>query len=136
MQVLAPDCRISAICVGTAEYAALESLGHAMARVLLSLGEPVLLLSSSDMTHYESSDSAARKDRLAINRILEVDPAGLYDTVIENGISMCGFAPAVSVLTACVDLGASVGRLIEYTNSGETSGDFQQVVAYAGMVVL
>ena len=136
LQALQPDCRISAICIGTSEYAALESLGHAMARVVRSLEEPVLLLASSDMTHYESADTAARKDRLAIGRVLEIDPHGLYETIIEKNISMCGFAPTVSVLTACLDLGASEGRLLEYTNSGEASGDYQHVVAYAGMVIL
>lgn len=136
LQMLRPDCRISAICVGTTSYASLESLGHAMAQVVLSVEEPVLLLSSSDMTHYESAEEAAGKDRLAIERIVELDPAGLYRTVNEKGISMCGFAPTVSVLTACLELGATKGRLIEYTNSGEASGDFSQVVAYAGLVVL
>jgi AmmeMemoRadiSam system protein B len=135
LQMLQPDCRISAICIGTSDYAALQSLGNALARVIQSMDEPVLLLSSSDMTHYESSDSAARKDQLAINRIMEVDPPGLYRTVIEKGISMCGFAPTVSVLIACLQMGASAGRLIEYTHSGIASGDYRRVVAYAGMAI-
>jgi len=135
LQVLRPDCTISAICVGTAQQEALQSLGRAMAEAARTAGEPVLLLSSSDMTHYESAESAAVKDRLAIDRILEIDAPGLYRTVVENDISMCGFAPTVSVLTACAETGATSGRLIEYTNSGVESGDFQQVVAYAGIVI-
>jgi MEMO1 family protein len=48
---------------------------------------------------------------------------------------MCGFAPAVAMLTACKDLGASGGRLIRYSTSGDVSGDFDRVVGYAGIVV-
>jgi AmmeMemoRadiSam system protein B len=136
LQTLEPDCRISAICIGTAEYTVLESLGHAMATVVRSLEEPVLLLASSDMTHYESAEAAALQDTMAIDRMKDVDPQGLYRTVLEKNISMCGFAPTVSALTACLDLGASEGRLIQYTNSGEASGDYRQVVAYAGLVIL
>jgi AmmeMemoRadiSam system protein B len=135
IRMLQPDCRISAVCLGTAEYETLESLGHAMAEAVRSLNEPVLLLSSSDMTHYESADSAARKDKLAIDCILRIDPHGLYKTIVENNISMCGFAPTVSILTACLDLGSSDGHLIDYTNSGGASGDFSSVVAYAGIII-
>jgi len=136
IQMIQPDCSISAICIGTAKYDALQSLGRAMAEIVRSAEEPVLLLSSSDMTHYESAESAATKDRLAIDHILKIDASGLYRTVLENNISMCGFAPTVSVLTACLEIGATAGRLIEYTNSGEKSGDFHQVVAYAGIVLV
>ena len=135
IQVLQPDFRFSAICVRSIDYAALEALGHAMARAIRSLREPVLLVASSDMTHYETAEEASRQDKLAIDRILAVDPGGLYKTVIEKDITMCGFAPAAAVLVACRDLGASAGRLIRYTNSGEASGDYRRVVAYAGIAV-
>jgi hypothetical protein len=135
LQVLHPDFEFSAICVGTADYASLESLGHAMANVIRSTREPVLLVASSDMTHYETADAAAKQDQFAIDRILAIDPRGLYEAVIEKDISMCGFAPMVAVLIACSDLGATSGRLIQYTNSGEASGDFRRVVAYAGIAV-
>jgi AmmeMemoRadiSam system protein B len=135
LQVLQPDFRFSAICIRTADYSMLEALGHGMARVLNSLEEPVLLVSSSDMTHYETVDDAARQDRFAIDKILAVDPKGLYQTVIEKDISMCGFAPTVAVLEACKHLGASGGRLIRYTHSGVESGDYSRVVAYAGIAI-
>ena len=135
LQMIQPDCRISAICIGTADYASLEALGHGLAKAIRSTDSPVLLLASSDMTHYESAETAARKDKLAIDRILEMDPRGLYRTVMENNITMCGFAPAISVLIACLDMEASTARLIDYTNSGEASGDYRQVVAYPGIAI-
>jgi AmmeMemoRadiSam system protein B len=133
IQVLQPDFRFSAICVKTIDYSMLETLGHAMARVIRSMQEPVLLVASSDMTHYEAAEDASRQDQFAIDRMLAIDPRGLYQIVMEKDISMCGFAPAVAVLVACSDMGASAGRLIRYTNSGATSGDYNRVVAYAGI---
>jgi len=136
LQVLQPDFSISAICIRAIDYAMLEELGHAMARTIDSLQEPVLMVASSDMTHYESAEDASRQDQFAIDQILSLDPAGLHRVVMERSISMCGFAGAVAALIACRDLGASGARLIRYTNSGVASGDYGQVVAYAGMAVI
>lgn len=135
LQVLQPDFHFSAVCVRTEDYASLEDLGHAMARTIKSLGEPVLLVASSDMTHYQTAEDAARQDRFAIDRMLAVDPEGLYRVVIERDISMCGFAPTVAILIACRDMGASSGELIRYTNSGEAGGDYYRVVGYAGIAI-
>lgn len=135
LQSLADAPRFTAICVGTADYASLETLGHALARVIKSTPEPVLLIASSDMSHYESADVASRKDRLAIDKVVEVDPQGLYQTIFDKDVSMCGFAPTVALLTACRDLGASGGQLIRYANSGDVSGEYGRVVGYAGIAV-
>jgi hypothetical protein len=126
----------SAICVGTADYTQLESLGHAIARVIRAESESILIVCSSDMNHFESAEVAAVKDRLAIERLLALDPRGLFSVVREKNISMCGFAPAVAALTAGLDLGASAGKLVRYSNSGEISGDFESVVGYAGLAVV
>jgi AmmeMemoRadiSam system protein B len=136
LQVLQPDFRFSAICIRTIDYSAIEALGHALARVIRTLEEAVLLVASSDMTHYESAEDASRQDQFAIDRILAVDPGGLYQVVRQKDISMCGFAPTAAVLVACRDLGAFAGRLIRYTNSGAASGDYNRVVAYAGMAIV
>ncbi len=135
LQALAPAFRFSAICVGTARYSSLASLGHGLAKAIQSASGPVLLIASSDMTHYEPAETAAGQDRFAIDRVLAIDPEGLYRVVLEKDISMCGFAPTVAILIACRDLGATTGRLIDYTNSGEASGDYNRVVAYAGMAI-
>ena len=135
IQILQPDFHFSAIILRTINYASLESLGRAMARVIRSMKEPVLLVASSDMTHYESAEDAAQQDQFAIDKILSLDSSGLHQVVMEKDISMCGFAPTVAALTACNDLGASTGKLIRYTNSGEASGDYFRVVAYAGIVI-
>jgi AmmeMemoRadiSam system protein B len=136
LQAQVEGMSFSAICVGSHDLGSLLALGRAMGRVVQASGEPLLMVASSDMTHYESAEVATRKDRLAIDRVLSVDPEGLYRTVLEEDISMCGFSPAVAVLVACRDLGATAGKLIRYANSGDVSGDYEHVVGYAGMAVL
>jgi AmmeMemoRadiSam system protein B len=75
------------------------------------------------------------KDRKAIDQILELNPEGLYDVVRRENISMCGYGPAVSMLTAATILGASKAELVKYATSGDVSLDFDHVVGYAGITV-
>jgi AmmeMemoRadiSam system protein B len=94
-----------------------------------------LIVASSDMSHYEPAEIARKKDHLAIGHILSLDPEGLYRTIKNNHITMCGYGPAVAMLVACKILGATRAELIKYANSGDVSGDYEQVVGYAGLVV-
>jgi predicted class III extradiol MEMO1 family dioxygenase len=97
--------------------------------------QDVLIVASSDMSHYEPAARAKEKDSKAINSILNLDPEGLYHVVRDYEITMCGFGPTVAMLAAAKLLGANSAELIKYSNSGETSGDFDKVVGYAGIVV-
>ncbi len=135
LQKLASDFLFSAICVAATDFGSLQQLGHALARVVRSVSEPPLIVVSSDMNHYESAEVNKRKDQLAIDQVLAVNPEGLYRAVLDNDIGMCGFAPAVAMLACCRDLGATKGELIRYSHSGEITGDYDEVVSYAGMVV-
>jgi MEMO1 family protein len=126
--------RIAPVVVGTSRLEDLLRLGKAMAESIRRSPGPVLIVISSDMTHYESAAAAARKDRLALEEMKRVDPEGLHRVVRESGISMCGYAPAVAALFAARELGALSGTLILYSHSGEVSGDCDSVVGYAGMV--
>jgi len=123
------------IAIGVSRYAALDALGHGMAHALKTAAGPVLIIASSDMNHYESDDVTRGKDRKAIDQILAVDPAGLYEAVRKEDISMCGYGPAVAMLTAVKDLGATRAELIRYATSADAGGDRSAVVGYAGMVI-
>ncbi len=126
------------IAVGLGGYAALESLGKGIAkaakRAQASAG-PVMIIASSDMNHYEADDVTRLKDRKAIDAILALDPKGLYDVIRSADISMCGYGPTVAMLTAAREMGACRAELVKYATSAETSGDFEAVVGYAGIVV-
>jgi AmmeMemoRadiSam system protein B len=97
--------------------------------------QDVLIVASSDMSHYEKAARAKEKDSKAIQRILDLDPEGLYKVVRDYEITMCGYGPAVAMLVAAKILGASKAELIKYSNSGDTSGDYDKVVGYAGVVI-
>jgi AmmeMemoRadiSam system protein B len=135
LQHLAENLRFVPVVLATQRYADLESLGHAVARVIAAHSEPVLLVASTDMNHYESDAITRVKDQKAINRILALDPRGLYDTVRSEEITMCGYAATVAMLIAMRDLGAKDAELIQYATSGDITGDRDEVVGYAGIVI-
>ena len=135
LQSLAGDFRFVPIALGPTDYIQLESFGHAMAEVLRRQRDPVLMIASSDMNHYESDEITRRKDGLAIERVLALDAAGLFDVVRREEITMCGFGPAVSILTAARLLGATRATLVRYATSGDINGDRNEVVGYAGVIV-
>lgn len=134
LQRLTPDFRIVPILLASDRFGALEDLGHGLARALADQRDPFLLIISSDMNHYESDELTRVKDRKAIERILSLDPRGLYDTVRNEEISMCGYAAAVTALVALKDLGATEAKLVRYATSGDITGDRDEVVGYAGII--
>jgi MEMO1 family protein len=134
LQVLAADFRFVPIAIGTLDFEMLTLLGHALAHVITGMGEPVLLIASSDMNHYEPDEITRAKDHLAIEQMLTLSAGGLYDTVRREKISMCGCGPAVAIITAALDLGATDAELVRYTTSSDVLGDREDVVGYAGMI--
>ena len=134
LQSLAGDFRFVPIALGPTDYIQLELLGHAMAEVLRRQRDPVLMIASSDMNHYESNEITRRKDGLALERVLALDAAGLFNVMRREEITMCGFGPAVSILTAARMLGATRATLVRYATSGEVNGDLNEVVGYAGVI--
>jgi len=135
LQRIAGDFRFVPVVLAIDRYPVLEELGRAVAEVVAAQSEPVLVIASSDMNHYESDAATRVKDRRAIERILALDPRGLYDTVRHEGISMCGYAATVAMLVAVRELGATQARVVRYATSGDINGDRARVVGYAGIVL-
>jgi MEMO1 family protein len=123
------------VVLGTDRYGVLEDLGKAVAKVIVAQKEPVLIVASSDMNHYESDAITRAKDEKAIAQILALNPRRLYDTVRNESISMCGYAATTAMLIAARELGATQAKLIRYATSGDVSGDRHQVVGYAGIII-
>jgi len=110
-------------------------IGEGIARAVKDIGSSVVIVASSDMSHYVPDDVARKKDSKAIDRILSLDPEGLYEIVGKERISMCGYIPVTTMLYAAEALGAQSARLIKYATSAEVSGDYEHVVGYAGIVL-
>jgi MEMO1 family protein len=134
LQVLAPGFTFVPVALGTIHFESLLSVGEAIARVLENSKEDVLLLTTSDLNHYEDDATTRIKDHKAIERLLALDPRGLYDTCRKEEISMCGLGPAVTMLTALNKLGVKKPELVKYATSADVSGDRDAVVGYAGMI--
>ncbi len=135
LQQLAPGFSFVPISLMVRDSASCMDIGSAVARAVSSQRESVLIIASSDMSHYESQQTAERKDRLALERVLALDAKGLLETIAADAISMCGAAPTAAMLSAAVELGASGATLVKYRTSGDVTGDLDQVVGYAGVVV-
>jgi AmmeMemoRadiSam system protein B len=130
-----PAVRFVPITIGTSNLERLQGLGGAVAEVVRRAAPEALIVASSDMNHYESDAVTRVKDRKAIDQILAMNPEGLYKVVQRENISMCGYGPAVSMLTAAKLLDASNATLVKYATSADVSRDFDYVVGYAGLMV-
>jgi len=135
LQSLQPKLKFVPIALGTSQIEALEQLGNAIADVIAAQNRPVLIVASSDMNHYESDAITRAKDHSAIEAILRLDARTLHEVVTQQHVTMCGFGPAVAMLTATKKLGATCAELVKYATSGDISGDRDLVVGYAGIIV-
>ncbi len=134
---LNPDAKIVPITLKLLSLENCIELARAVAESLkeLELLDKVIIISSTDMSHFLPDDLTRRKDALAIDRIKNFDPEGLYRTVLEHNISMCGVIPTVTMLYATKFLGATKVEIIKYATSAEVSRDYDRVVGYLGAVV-
>jgi MEMO1 family protein len=135
LQARVRDFSFVPIAIGTGSFDALTLLGEAIGEVIGNQSDEVLIIASSDMNHYESDLVTRHKDGRAIDRVLALDPRGLFDVVNHENITMCGYGPTVAMLTAARHLGATRAELIRYATSGDISGDRNMVVGYAGIAV-
>lgn len=117
------------------DFPALQAVGREVAATLLDIKDKVMIVASSDMTHYESQPEAFRKDHEAIKAILELDEEKLFQRVKSLKISMCGYAPTVAMISAAKALGAKNAKLIKYQTSGDVTQDMESVVGYAGIII-
>lgn len=135
LQMRRPDVALVAVCLGAPDLALCREVGRALATLVAEEKEPPLLLASSDMNHYESREVGRAKDEKALSRIEAVDAEGLFRTVIEENITMCGFLPATALLFAAREAGVSAARVVARRDSGDETGDLSSVVGYAGVVL-
>lgn len=135
LQKARPDARIVPLVLAWDGWAEARSLGETLARLVRSAAEPVLLLASSDLNHYESAAIAERKDARALEAVTALDGAELLKRCRTEHISMCGRGPAAVVLAAARALGATRADVVDYRHSGWASGDIARVVGYAGVAI-
>jgi hypothetical protein len=130
-----PDVTVVPIVLGWSDWPRSRSLAEALAAAVQASQEPVLLVASSDMNHYEPADTGRQKDELALAEIGRMDGEALLEVTRRHRVTMCGRVPAAAVLHACRLLGARRAELVDYSHSGMATGDDTSVVCYAGVVI-
>ena len=135
LQMLQKNLHIVPLVISQIPYPLCEEVAAALAEAIKASRKDVLIVASSDMSHYEPRRITEQKDRSALECIEHLDPHALYRTVYDNRISMCGVIPVVIAILAAKTCGANQAGLVGYTDSGYTSGDTDQVVGYAGVMI-
>ena len=136
LQYRQPNLSIVPITISHISYQVLDEIGLALAEAIKRNSDKnILIVASSDMTHYEPRDAAEKKDHYALKKLADMDPSMLYRSVTGHHISMCGIMPVTAALITALELGAKKTELIRYTDSGEITGDTNQVVGYAGVLI-
>lgn len=130
-----PDMRIVPIAVGDPRPHILAGAASKIAEALNALGRDVSVVVSSDMNHFASDAKTRTIDQHALDRILALDPMGLYGTVRGENISMCGVLPMTMGMHLANILGAKTAELAAYATSGDVNGDLSRVVGYAGVII-
>jgi AmmeMemoRadiSam system protein B len=130
-----PDVRVVPIVLGWTDWPRTRQLAEALAAVLRAWPEPVLLVASSDMNHYEDAAVTKAKDGLALDQIERLDGEQLLAVTARHQVSMCGRVPSAAVLHAARLLGATRADVVHRSHSGMVTGDDVRVVSYAGVIV-
>lgn len=133
LQYLRPDVRIVPLVLAWDDWERAQALGMALAELIRGAEEPVLLVASSDLNHYEPAAVSEQKDARALDAVVALDGAELLARCRRERITMCGRGPVAVVLAAARALGAERGEVVDYRHSGFASGDNTNVVGYAGV---
>lgn len=123
------------ICMGLSDEVTTREVGEDLASTIAKLGKKVILIASSDFTHYEPAGIASTKDEYVIEAITELNVAKFYHRIYERNVTACGVGPIAAVMYAAKELGATRGKMIKYATSGDVTGDRSSVVGYGGIII-
>lgn len=123
------------VVMGSQTPETIDDLGSSLTSAVETSEDSVLLVASTDLTHYEPQAVAESNDQQVIDRIEDLDADGLVDVVERESISMCGYGPTAAVIEASRSLGAQTGRCLQYATSGDVTGSTGEVVGYCSATV-
>lgn len=134
LQHVLGDFALTPIMMGEQDWESAAELGQALAKAIGK--EPILLVASTDLSHFHRYEIAVRLDQLVLDRIVAYDPEGLARTLATQKAEACGGGPVMAVMVAAQKLGANRAVLLKYMNSGDVTGDRSSVVGYAAVALL
>jgi len=130
LQFLSPEFKLLPITMTLQDYETASELGAWLRRSVE--GEDVVIIASSDLSHYVPEEEAERKDMKLIDRVLSLDSRGVYDTAMNEGVSACGYGPIVAMMEA-VEAGSA--KLLKYATSGDVH-PMREVVGYGAITLM
>lgn len=131
-----PDARVVPVLMGPQDYEHSQSLAEIIWNSADLAARDIRIVASSDFSHYVPADVAFRNDTYAIEGLLDLDISSFYQRLSEYNVSACGYGPISVMATLARRMGATNGKLIQYMTSGDTTGDFAQVVGYASIAAV
>lgn len=135
LQYFQPHFSIVPIILSGDSLSLSESVANGIVSGIKEQNEKILIIASTDLTHYQTQSIANEQDNRIIEKIIALDPKGLLELVTEDGLSMCGYLPVTTAILATKLLGAKSVKLVKYMTSGDVSGELSHVVGYAGMII-
>jgi AmmeMemoRadiSam system protein B len=133
LQTLLKNVRAVEICISIQDYKVAVDLGKAIYQAAKDTKRSVVVIASSDFTHYEPAEHAKRNDERAIKFIEEMKTREFVDMVHHEDMSICGYGPIAAAMSYAEQHSAKAS-LLKYANSGDVTGDFDSVVGYASIV--
>ncbi|MBE6488909.1 MAG: MEMO1 family protein [Methanosphaera stadtmanae] len=127
--------KIVPIIIGKQELKLCKNLAKSIYDVQNKLNRDCIVIASTDLTHYEDSETAEYLDKKVINSIEDMDSKQLIMDIIDYDISMCGYGPTITAITYAQLMNAYNSKCLRYSNSGQVSGDYDSVVGYTSAII-
>jgi AmmeMemoRadiSam system protein B len=129
LQYLKPDIKFVPLCIGHQTFKMAKEIGKIISKAIQ--GKDVVVMASTDFSHYVPQELAKKKDKMAIDAIINLDAKTLYKTVDKYNISMCGYGPVMAMIEA---VNGSEANLLKYSTSGDVM-EMRDVVGYGALIV-
>jgi MEMO1 family protein len=133
LQIVLDSFSLTPVIMGTQYYDFCLKLALAIAEACR--GKRVLIIASSDLSHYYPYEKAVLLDGVCLERLNCFDPQGLAEEVENQRTQACGAGPMITMMLAAKKLGADRCKVLNYANSGDVTGDRSGVVGYAAAAV-
>lgn len=121
------------ILMGTQDLDTCRAVAEAV--IQAAEGMRVLVVASSDFSHYHTYDRAVEMDSAALGYIERMDIEGLFRGIENGRYEACGAGPVIVAIMVARAMGADTAKILEYMNSGDVTGDKSGVVGYAAVAL-
>ena len=132
LQTIFKNPKVVEICVSFQNYEVAKDLGNAIYQAEKETRKSIIVIASSDFTHFEPAKDAKEKDMRAIKYIEKLDPESFVNLIESEGMSICGYAPIAAAMIFAKNKNAKA-KLLKYGNSGDVTGDYSSVVGYGSL---